>query len=323
VLYEGKRAMGVEYLKHGKLQKAMAGEVILCGGAINSPQLLQLSGIGDAKELEARGIPVVQDLPGVGENLQDHLEVYVQYGCKKPVSMYPALQWWNKPWIGFQWLFFRKGPAATNHFEAGGFIRSNEKVEYPNLQFHFLPLAIRYDGTSPSGGHGYQVHVGPMNSDVRGRIKLKSRDPREHPRLQFNYLSTTTDRQEWIEAVRAARKILNQPAMAEFNGGEVSPGIQVESDQQILDWVAKDSETALHPSCTCKMGRDKMAVVDPSSMKVHGVEGLRVVDASVMPYITNGNLYAPVMMIAEKAADLILGNTPLPPSTAGFYRHRK
>ncbi len=325
VLFEGKKAGGVEYKKRGRLVQVRAKEVILSGGAINSPQLLQLSGIGNRKELEALGIPVVHDLPGVGENLQDHLEVYIQFACKKPVSVWPALKWYNKPWIGFQWLFLRKGPGATNHFEAGGFIRSNDKVEYPNLQFHFLPLAIRYDGTSPSGGHGYQVHVGPMNSDVRGTVKIKSRDPSVYPALRFNYLSTPTDRQEWIEAVRVSRAILNQRAFDEFNGGEVSPGPGVETDQEILDWVAKDSETALHPSCTCKMGpaSDSMAVVDPLSMKVHGVEGLRVVDASVMPYITNGNLYAPVMMIAEKAADMILGKSPLPPSSAGYYQKRK
>jgi choline dehydrogenase len=323
VLFEGKKAVGVEYRKGGKLIQVRANHVILCGGAINSPQLLQLSGIGDQDHLKSVGVPLVHHLPGVGENLQDHLEVYVQYACKKPVSMWPALKWYNKPWIGFQWLFLRRGPGATNHFEAGGFIRSNEKVKYPNLQFHFLPLAIRYDGTSPSGGHGYQVHVGPMNSDVRGNIRIKSKDPAQYPALRFNYLSTTTDRQEWIEALRCARKILNQEAFVEFNGGEVSPGPKVESDQEILDWVAKDSETALHPSCTCKLGpaSDTMAVVDPQSMKVHGVEGLRVVDASVMPYITNGNLYAPVMMIAEKAADLILGKSPLPPSKASFYQH--
>lgn len=321
IIFEGKRAVGVEYEKNGRLETARAREIILCGGAINSPQLLQLSGIGNAQELKALGIPVVQDLPGVGENLQDHLEVYVQYGCKQPVSMIPATKWWNAPWVGFQWLFFRSGPAATNHFEAGGFIRSNDDVEYPNLQFHFLPLAVRYDGTSPASGHGYQVHIGPMNSDARGWIKLKSKDPHEHPRLQFNYLSTQKDRREWVEAIRCARKILNQPAMDEFNAGEMSPGIQVESDEEILDWVARDSETALHPSCTCKMGVDEMSVVDPRTMRVHGVEGLRVVDASVMPYVTNGNLYAPIMMIAEKAADIILGNTPLAPLNVPFYKH--
>ncbi len=322
VLFEGDRAVGVEYRKGRNLHRVYSHEVILCGGAINSPQLLQLSGVGNAEELRKLDIPMVQHLPGVGENLQDHLEVYIQYACKQPVSMYPALQWWNKPWIGYQWLFHRKGAAATNHFEAGGFIRSNDEVEYPNLQFHFLPLAIRYDGSFPSGGHGYQVHIGPMNSDAKGHIKIRSTDPAEHPSLRFNYLSTEKDRREWVEAIRCARRILNQPAMDEFNGGEISPGPQVESDEEILAWVAKDSETALHPSCTCKMGVDEMSVVHPDSLSVHGVENLRVVDASVMPYVTNGNLYAPVMMIAEKAADLILGNTPCPPANVEFFRHR-
>lgn len=313
ILFEGKRAIGVEYERFGVKKQVFANEVICCGGAINSPQLLQLSGIGNAAELEKLNIPIVHDLPGVGENLQDHLEVYIQYISKQAVSLQPQLQWWRKPWIGYQWLFHRKGPGASNHFEAGGFIKSNKDVSYPNLQFHFLPLAVRYDGTAPAGGHGYQVHVGPMNSDARGSIKLKSTDPKEHPALRFNYLSTEQDRREWVEAVRHARQILNQPAFAEFNGGEISPGKHIETDEEILNWVARDAETALHPSCTCKMGLDKNAVVHPDSMKVHGVENLRVVDASVMPYITNGNLYAPVMMIAEKAADMILGNTALSP----------
>jgi choline dehydrogenase len=321
VLFEGKRAVGVEYQHgRGKPQQVRAGEVILCGGAINSPQLLQLSGVGNAQELQQLGIDVVHDLPGVGENMQDHLEVYVQYACKQPVSMQPYMAKWRAPFIGLQWLF-RKGPASTNHFEAGGFARSNEDVAYPNLMFHFLPIAVRYDGSSPAGGHGYQVHVGPMYSDALGSVKIKSKDPREHPALRFNYLSTEQDRREWAEAIRVARKLLNQPAMEPYNAGEVSPGPSVETDEQILDWVAKEGETALHPSCTCKMGTDEMAVVDPESMRVHGVEGLRVVDASVMPYVTNGNIYAPVMMIAEKAADLILGKTPLPPSKAQFYVH--
>ena len=324
ILFEGNRAVGVEISQgRGRVQKLYAGEVICCGGAINSPQLLQLSGVGNADELAALGIAVVQNLPGVGENLQDHLEVYIQHICTQPVSMYPALQWYNKPWIGAQWLFLRSGPAATNHFEAGGFIRSNDEVAYPNLMFHFLPLAIRYDGTSPSGGHGYQVHVGPMYSDARGTVKLKSADPTVYPALRFNYLSTEQDRQEWVEAIRCARHILGQQAFDEFNGGEISPGPTVQSDAEILDWVAHDGETAYHPSCTCKMGTDELAVVDPASMKVHGVEGLRVVDASVMPCVTNGNIYAPTMMIAEKAADLILGNQPLSPIQVQFYRHQK
>ena len=327
ILFEGKnpesssRAVGVEFSRSpGRSEKVYAGVIICCGGAINSPQLLQLSGIGNADELKKLGIEIVQDLPGVGENMQDHLEVYIQYACKKPVSMAPALKWWNKPLIGYQWLFHRKGPAATNHFEAGGFIRSNEHEKYPNIMFHFLPLAIRYDGSSPGAGHGYQVHVGPMYSDAQGSVKIQSTDPRVYPKLRFNYLSTEQDRREWGEAVRCARNILNQPAFGEFNAGELSPGPQVESDEEVLNWVAKDGETALHPSCTCKMGTDDMSVVDPESMKVHGVESLLVVDASVMPYITNGNIYAPVMMLAEKAADLILGNSPLPTEDVEYYR---
>jgi choline dehydrogenase len=295
--------------------------VILCGGAINSPQLLQLSGVGNAAELTALGIAPVHHLPGVGENLQDHLEVYVQYACTQPVSVQPYLKWRHRPWIGAQWLFRRGGPGATNHFEAGGFVRSNDAVAYPNLMFHFLPISVRYDGSAPAGGHGYQVHVGPMYSDARGSVKIVSRDPRVHPALRFNYLSTEQDRREWVEAVRVARGILNQPALEPFNGGETSPGPAVQTDEEILDWVAREAETALHPSCTARMGVDDMAVVDPGSMRVHGLSGLRVVDASVMPYVTNGNIYAPVMMVAEKAADLILGNTPPPPDPVAFHRH--
>jgi choline dehydrogenase len=317
VVFEGTKAVGVEVAGHGVIS---AGEAILCGGAINSPQLLQLSGVGNAAELEALGVPVVHDLPGVGENLQDHLEVYVQYASKQPVSLAPAYKWRNRPLVGLRWLLFKEGPGASNHFEAGGFIRSNDDVAYPNLMFHFLPIAIRYDGSAPEG-HGYQVHVGPMYSDARGSVKIVSTDPRRHPALRFNYLSTDQDRREWVEAVQRARTILTQPAFDEFNAGELSPGEAVKSDEQILDWVARDAETALHPSCTCRMGIDDMSVVDPTTVRVHGVEGLRVVDASIMPYVTNANIYAPVMMVAEKAADLILGNEPLPPSTAPFYRH--
>ncbi len=323
VLFEGRRAVGVEYTHgRGAPRQVQAREVILSGGAINSPQLLQLSGVGNAAELEALGIDVVHDLPGVGENLQDHLEVYIQYACKQPVSMQKYLKHRYKPWIGANWLFRHKGPGATNHFEAGGFARSNEDVAYPNLMFHFLPIAVRYDGSAPAGGDGYQVHVGPMYSDAIGSVKITSRDPKVHPALRFNYLSTEQDRQEWVEAVRVARSILTQPALAPYNGGEISPGPEVATDEEILAWVAKDGETALHPSCTAKLGVDEMAVTDPLSLRVHGVDGLRVVDASVMPYVTNGNIYAPVMMVAEKAADLILGNTPLEPSKADFYRHQ-
>ena len=323
VLFEGKRAVGVEYLRGGRLHRvAQAGEVILCGGAINTPQLLQLSGVGNASELSALGVGIVHDLPGVGENAQDHLEVYIQYASKLPVSIAPGLRMRARPKIAYDWLFHRRGLGATNHFEGGGFARSNEDVDYPNLMFHFLPIAIRYDGSAPTEGHGYQVHIGPMYADTRGHVKIRSTDPKQHPSILFNYLSTPTDRREWVEAIRVARDILTQPAFAPYNDGELSPGPGVQTDQEILDWVAEDAETALHPSCTAKMGIDEMSVVDPGSMSVHGLEGLRVVDASVFPYVTNGNIYAPVMMVAEKAADLIAGNTPLAPATVPYYRHR-
>jgi len=321
ILFEGGRAVGVEYGRRGR--RVFGGEVLLCGGAINSPQLLQISGVGAGDELRELGVDVVADLPGVGENLQDHLEVYVQHSCKQPVSMAPHFAMRRRPAVGLQWLLRKTGPGATNHFEAGGFVRGNDEVKYPNLMYHFLPIAVRYDGTLPpgGGGHGYQVHVGPMYSDVRGSVKAVSADPRVKPALRFNYLSTENDRREWIEAIRVTRKILAQPAWAELDGGELSPGPAVETDEQILKWVAADAETALHPSCTCRMGTDPAAVVDPLTMKVHGVEGLRVVDASVFPYVTNGNIYAPVMMTAEKSADLILGRTPLAAEPVEFYRH--
>ena len=321
LITEGKTVVGVEYsLPFGRNKSVRAKEVILCGGAFNSPQLLQVSGIGNETDLRSVGITPIHHLPGVGENLQDHLEVYVQQSCTQPVSLNPTMKFWKRPFIGFAWLF-RKGPGASNHFEAGGFIRSNDEVKYPNLMFHFLPIAVRYDGTAPAGGHGYQVHIGPMYSNSRGSLKVVSADVRDKPAFTFNYLSTFEDKREWVEAISAARKILGQSAFDPYNGGEISPGPQVATDEQILDWVRKDGETASHPSCTCKMGTDSMSVVDPATMRVHGMAGLRVVDASVMPYVTNGNIYAPVMMVAEKAADLILGKTPLDPESVEFYRH--
>jgi choline dehydrogenase len=323
VIFEGTRAVGVEVARgRGRgVERIMGGEVILCGGAFNSPQLLQLSGVGEAAALEPLGIDVVADLRGVGANLQDHLEVYVQHASREPVSMQPALARWRRPWIGFQWLFLRRGPGATNHFEGGGFVRSNDLVVYPNLMFHFLPLAIRYNGSAPASGHGYQVHVGPMYSDARGSVRITSTDPRVHPAIRFGYLSTDQDRREWVEAVRVARHILGQPAMARYDAGETSPGPSVGTDDEILDWVAHDAETALHPSCTAKMGTGDGSVIDPLTMRVQGLDGLRVVDASVFPYVTNANIYAPVMMVAEKAADLIRGVTPLPPEPIPFFRH--
>ena len=323
VRFQGTRAVGVDYRRGGRLNRQVgAGEVILCGGAINTPQLLQLSGVGNADELRQLGVDVVADVPGVGQNLQDHLEVYVQHASKQPVSIAPGLRMRARPKIGYEWLFHRRGLGATNHFEGGGFARSNDEVDYPNLMFHFLPVAVRYDGSVPAEGHGYQVHIGPMYADTRGHVKIRSTDPHEHPSMLFNYLSTPNDRREWVEAVRVARDILSQPGMAEFNDGEISPGAGVESDDQILDWVRRDAETALHPSCTARMGTEDDAVVDPTTMGVHGLEGLRVVDASVFPFVTNGNIYAPVMMVAEKSADLILGNTPLPPADVPYYRFR-
>lgn len=320
ILFEGKKAVGVEYKQGGKIKQVYGKEIISCGGAINSPQLLQVSGVGNAEHLKSLGIPVVHDLPGVGEDLQDHLEVYVQWACKKPVSMYPSLSPWRAPKIGFDWLFRKKGVGASNHFEAGGFIRGNDEVEYPNLQFHFLPIAIRYDGSAPKEGHGFQLHVGPMNTDVRGRVKIKSADPTEYPSILFNYLSTEKEKKEWVEAIRLSRKIIETQAMGELRGEELSPGKDVQTDEEILDFVAKEGESAYHPCATCRMGVGPMDVTDPKTLKVHGVENLRVVDASVFPYVTNGNIYSPVMMVAEKAADIILGIKPLEPEHVPFYK---
>jgi choline dehydrogenase len=268
------------------------------------------------------GIDVIHELRGVGQNLQDHLEVYVQWACKKPVSLYPMLHPMRAPKIGFDWLFRRKGTGASNHFEAGGFIRSNDEVEYPNLQFHFLPIAIRYDGSAPNEGHGFQLHVGPVSSDVRGEIKIKSSNSEEYPSLKFNYLSTEKDRKEWCEAIRCSRKIIETETMSEFMGREIAPGKDVQTDEEILNFIAREGESAYHLSGTCKMGSDEMSVVD-SQLKVHGVNNLWVVDASIMPTITNGNIYSPVLMIGEKAADSILGNTPLEPKEIDFYQHNK
>ncbi len=323
VTMAGTKAVGVDYRTwRGTRRHVAAGEVILCGGAFNSPQLLQVSGVGDADHLRSVGVEVVYDRPAVGENLQDHLEVYVQHACTQPVSLNPYLAWYRRPEVGLRWLV-RRGPGVSNHFEAGGFVRSNDDVAYPNLMFHFLPIAVRYDGSSPATGHGYQLHVGPMYSDARGSVRVRSPDVRVKPALRFNYLSTDQDRREWVEAIDVARAIFAQPAWRPFDGGEVSPGPDVRAPEEVLAWVAADGETALHPSCTCRMGTGDDSVVDPDTLRVHGTTGLRVVDASVMPYVTNGNIYAPVMMLAEKAADLIAGRTPLPPEPVAFYRHRK
>lgn len=325
VIVENGKAVGVEYQWKGQTHRVFADKVILCGGAFNTPQLLELSGIGDRKVLEKAGVEVKKHLPGVGNNLQDHLEVYVQYNCTQPVSSQPYYKMINRPFIGLQWLLTRRGPVASSHFEAGGFARSNENEDYPNLMFHFLPMAIRYDGSQPEGEHGFQFHVGPMYSDTKGHVHIRSNDPKEKPEILFNYLATDQDRREWVEAVRTSRKLLDTPAMKEFTDGEISPGATVETDEEILEWVRNDAETALHPSCTAKMGPadDEMAVVDPETMQVHGVEGLYIADASVMPIITNGNIYAPVVMLAEKAADLIKGDKPLDPIDIPFYHAKQ
>ncbi|APV36070.1 MULTISPECIES: choline dehydrogenase [Acinetobacter] len=323
ILFSGKQAIGVEYIQGANkndLKKVLANkEVLLCAGAIASPQILQRSGVGQSTFLKSMDIDVVHDLPGVGENLQDHLEMYLQYKCKQPVSLYPALQWYNQPAIGAEWLFLGKGIGASNQFEAGGFIRSSDEFEWPNIQYHFLPVAINYNGSNAVKEHGFQAHVGSMRSPSRGHIKLKSKDPFEHPSILFNYMSTEQDWQEFRAAIRITREIMHQPALDPYRGEEISPGNQLSTDAQLDDFVRNHGETAYHPSCSCKMGEDEMAVVDHQG-RVHGMQGLRVVDASIMPLIITGNLNATTIMMAEKIADQIRGHAPLPRSTAPYYR---
>ncbi|HEB0605145.1 TPA: choline dehydrogenase [Pseudomonas aeruginosa] len=321
ILFSGKRAIGVSYLVGNGDNPVTAHarrEVLVCSGAIASPQLLQRSGVGPAALLRDLDIPVVHDLPGVGANLQDHLELYLQYACKQPVSIYPATKWWNQPAIGAQWLFLGKGLGASNQFEAGGFIRTREAFEWPNIQFHFLPVAINYNGSKGVQEHGFQAHMGSMRSPSRGRIHLKSRDPRQHPSILFNYMSHEQDWQEFRDGIRLTREIMNQPALDPYRGRELSPGGSVQSDAELDEFIRNHAETAFHPSCSCKMGSDDMAVVDGQG-RVHGMEGLRVVDASIMPLIITGNLNATTIMMAEKIADRIRGRQPLPRSTAKYY----
>ncbi len=315
LIFDGTRVTGIE-THRGRYS---GGEVILSGGAFASPQLLQLSGIGPASTLEPAGVSVRHELPGVGENLQDHLEVYVQQAATQPVTLHYALRPWNQLRIGLQWYLARTGEGASNQFEAGGFTRSNDAEAYPNLQYHFLPLAVRYDGTAPKSGEGFQLHVGPMYSESRGHVRIHRQDVGAHPEIVFNYLSTESDRREWLEALRQARHILSQDALAPIRGDELAPGIEVQSDEQLLDFVRREGESAYHPCGTCRMGSGEDAVVD-SELRVHGLQGLRVADASVFPRIPNGNLNAPTIMLAEKAADLIAGHTLLAPSDAKWYR---
>ncbi|VEB68653.1 Choline dehydrogenase [Providencia rustigianii] len=320
--FDGKKAVGVKYYR-GKSQQPTGAtarkEVLLCAGAIASPQILQRSGIGPEAILKEFNILPVHILEGVGENLQDHLEMYLQYECKQPVSLYPALKWFNQPKIGAEWLFKGTGIGSSNQFEAGGFIRSSEKFAWPNIQFHFLPVAINYNGSNAVNQHGFQAHVGSMRSPSRGRVRIKSLDPRQHPSIVFNYMSCEQDWEEFRAAIRITREIMAQPALAPYRGEEISPGNQVITDEQIDTFVREHAETAFHPCGTCKMGLDEMAVVDGAG-RVHGVENLRVIDASVMPQIITGNLNATTIMIAEKMADKIRGRTPLPASKAPYYQ---
>jgi choline dehydrogenase len=319
ILFDGKRALGVSYLHKRRAMSARARrEVLLCAGAIASPAILQRSGVGPAGLLRALGVAVVADLPGVGANLQDHLEVYVQYECTQPVSLYPALRWWNRLVIGAEWLWRGTGLGASNLFEAGGFIRSDESFEWPNIQFHFLALAMSYDGTNAVNAHGFQAHAGPMRSPSRGRIVARSRDLGEAPSILFNYMSAEQDWREFRDGIRITREIMRQKALDPYRGREISPGADLESDAALDDFVRKRAETAYHPCGTCRMGNDDMAVVDGQG-RVHGLRGVRVIDASIMPRIITGNLNAPTIMMAEKLADVIRGRPPLPRANVPYY----
>jgi choline dehydrogenase len=321
IVFEGRRARGLEYRRGEAVHRVRAAaEVILCGGPINSPQLLKLSGVGPAAELRALGIEVVHELPGVGENLQDHLEFYFQVACKEPITLYTSIKPWNRALIGARWLLRKDGLGATNHFETCGFIRSRTGLAYPDIQYHFLPMAVAYDGSTLAQEHGFQAHVGPMRSKSRGWVRLASADPRDKPRILFNYLSEPDDWLEMRACVRLTREIFAQPAFDRYRGREIQPGAGVQTDEQIDEFVRAKVESAYHPSCSCKMGAagDPLAVVDPDT-RVHGLEGLRIVDSSIMPSVTTGNLNAPTIMLAEKAADHILGKGLLPPEPKPFY----
>ena len=316
LLLDGRRARGVEYRQGDTLRTAEARrEVILSGGPINAPQLLMLSGIGPAGHLRECGIEVVHDLPGVGRNLQDHLELYIQQACTKPITLYSATGPLGKALIGLRWIAFKSGLGATNHFESGGFIRSRPGVRWPDIQYHFLPMAASYDMQERVRCHGYQAHAGPMRSKSRGTVRLASADSRDAPKVRFNYMSHEDDRTDMRACVRLTREIFAQPAFDPYRGDELAPGAAVQSDDEIDDFVRQTVQSAYHPCGTCKMGTDPMAVVDPQ-LRVRGMEGLRAVDSSIVPAITTGNLNAPTIMIAEKAADAIRGRNPLPPSDA-------
>lgn len=316
-----KKATGVEYRVNDIVFKAdVSKEVILSAGPIGSPHILQLSGIGEGKVLEAAGIEVKHELPGVGKNLQDHLEFYFQYKCKKPITLNGKLGLISKGLIGTEWVVKKSGLGVTNHFESCAFIRSKAGIEWPDIQYHFLPAAIRYDGKSAFDGHGFQVHVGHNKPKSRGNVTIQSSDPLIPPKIQFNYLQHQDDIEGFRACVRLTREIISQPAFEEYRDGEIQPGELTQTDEQIDAFVRQAVESAYHPSCSCRMGEDEMSVVN-SETKVHGLEGLRVVDSSIFPTIPNGNLNAPTIMVAEKAADIILGNTPLSPLKASVYEH--
>jgi choline dehydrogenase len=321
ILFDGKQVRALQYRRGDALTTVrVARELILCGGPINTPQLLKLAGVGPGAELRSLGIPVVHDLPGVGENLQDHLEFYFQVACKEPVSLYSSIKPMAKLLIGARWLLFKDGLGATNHFESCGFIRSRVGVPYPDIQYHFLPMAVAYDGSELAREHGFQAHVGPMRSKSRGWVRLASANPLDKPRILFNYLSHQDDLTEMRACVRLTREIFAQAAFDRYRGREIQPGPRVQSDEQIDDFIRAKVESAYHPSCSCKMGGagDAMAVVDPET-RVYGLDRLRIVDSSIMPSITTGNLNAPTIMLAEKAADLILNRAPLPASIAPYH----
>ncbi len=316
VVIENQRATGVEFEARRQIQFVRAKrEVIVAASSINSPKLLMLSGIGPAAHLAQHGIKVIADRPGVGANLQDHMELYIQQEATKPITLYSKLNLFSKALIGAEWLFFKSGLGASNHFEAAAFLRSKAGVDYPDIQYHFLPVAIRYDGKAAAKSHGFQAHVGPMRSKSRGSVTLRSPDPADKPVIRFNYMSHPDDWTDFRHCIRLTREIFGQAAFDEFRGREISPGADVQSDDQLDAFIRDHAESAYHPCGTCRMGRadDPHAVVDPEC-RVIGVDGLRVADSSIFPRITNGNLNAPSIMAGEKAADHILGRQPLSPS---------
>ncbi|RWP51664.1 choline dehydrogenase [Mesorhizobium sp.] len=316
VIIENQRATGVEIETRKRIQVVKARrEVIVAASSINSPKILMLSGIGPAEHLREYGIQVVANRPGVGRNLQDHMELYIQQESTQPITLNSVLNPFSKAMIGAQWLFFKSGLGATNHFEAAAFVRSRAGVDYPDIQYHFIPAAVRYDGKAAAKAHGFQAHVGPMRSKSRGSVTLRSPDPRSKPVIRFNYMSHPDDWTEFRHCVRLTREIFGQSAFDLYRGEELSPGSHVQSDDDLDAFIRDHAESAYHPCGTCKMGRadDPMSVVDPEC-RVIGVEGLRVADSSIFPRVTNGNLNAPSIMTGEKAADHILGRTPLAPS---------